>query len=75
MRLVKNWKYCLKMWSVRLSLLYAAIPPVWIGMPQEYRDAVLDTLGLKGMAALITFLCLVIIAARVKNQDLPPGGP
>lgn len=75
MKLIENWRQGWRMLSIRLSLLGSVVPPVWVGMPPEYRDAVLDLFGVKGIAAAVTLFFLIIIAARVKSQNLPPPSP
>ncbi len=56
-------------WSVRLALLFAALPQVWALMPESQRDAVLDFVGLRGLAAMVTFLFALVAAARVIKQQ------
>jgi len=46
MKLIPNWRQALKFASVQLCILGAAIPPAWLALTQEQRDAILGFLGL-----------------------------
>lgn len=69
MKLIDNARQWWKFWSVRLSLLGLALPQVWAQVPQDQREAVLDLFGLKGLAALVSLLFALIVAARLLQQS------
>jgi len=76
MKLIPNWRQALKFASVQLCILGAAIPPAWLALTQEQRDAILSFLGLSGSAALISGIFGLIAAVRLVKQsslDKPPN--
>lgn len=71
MKLVTDWKKVLrKSWAVRSAMLSGMVlPQVWVSMPDEQREAILDIIGLRGAATIISFLAAIIVAARVLHQN------
>lgn len=75
-KLVDNWRKAWRMASVQVSFLGVALPQVWAQLPQDQRDAVLDLVGLKGIASLISLLFALIVAVRLIQQSgLNQEGP
>lgn len=75
MKLIENWRHAWKFSSVQVAACGVALPPAWLALPQEQRDAVLGFLGLSGSAALISGIFGLIVAVRLVRQgslDQPP---
>lgn len=69
LKLVDNWKQWWKFLSVRCALVGVALPQVWAQVPQDQRDAVLDLVGLKGIASAVSLLFALIVAVRLIRQS------
>lgn len=69
MKLIPNWRQALRFASVRLCILGAALPPAWLTLTQEQRDAILGFLGLSGSAALISGIFGLVAAVRLVKQS------
>lgn len=71
MKLVKDWRRVLaKSWAVRsLMLAGMVLPQVWVSMPDEQRAAILDLVGLRGAATIVSFIAAIIVAARLLHQN------
>jgi hypothetical protein len=69
MKLIDDARQGWRFLSVRLGIAGIALPQVWVALPQDQREAVLDLFGLKGLAALISLLFALIVAARLIHQS------
>lgn len=64
MKLVADWKKCLKWWSVRGLLVLAALPPIWMAMPPDVKAMVPDGWSMW----IVSIIAIGTAAGRLKDQ-------
>lgn len=64
MKLVRNWKRCLRWWSVRGLALIAALPPIWISLPRDVKAMIPPDAEIW----IVSVIAVGTIAARLKDQ-------
>ena len=70
MKLIENAGQAMRLWSVQVATVGAALSAVWLAMTESQQQAIIDTLGLPpGVLSLLAFVAT--IAARVLKQNLP----
>jgi hypothetical protein len=69
MKLIDDVRQWWRFWSVRLGLVGLALPQVWVQLPQDQREAVLDLVGLKGLAAAVSLMFALVVAVRLIRQS------
>ena len=65
MKLVDDWKQCLRWWSVRGALVLAILPPVWVSMPPDVKAM----LPPEWQPWVLTLIAIGTIAGRMKDQS------
>ncbi|MBM3606735.1 MAG: hypothetical protein FJX25_19145 [Alphaproteobacteria bacterium] len=67
MKLIPQWRSALRMYSIRLLILIAALPALWDQIPMEIKAII----PLPWQPWIITFLAVATMLARLTDQRTP----
>ena len=70
MKLITSWKKSLKFWSNRIMLAAGSLPVAWLGLPEDWKQAVTqwgDGILMLGASALAL---MSFFARNVKQEKL-----